>query len=131
MPTTRSFQLCRYENPPPYPRLASKILLQALETSLNRQIPFFGTMEDSKIVPTKRELERFNLANADTVDLIRQAQQADAADRQLTVWEAVKKYKKAVAWSCLLSTALVMEGYDVVIVRPPASFHFPSYFPKM
>lgn len=48
--------------------------------------------------------------------LVSRAQAADAADRQLTIWQALKKYKKAVLWSTLLSTALIMEGYDIVIV---------------
>jgi MFS transporter, SP family, general alpha glucoside:H+ symporter len=73
-------------------------------------------METAKIVPSERELRNFELSDPNTIDLIQRAQEADAADRKLTFWAAVKKYKKAVGWSCLLSTALVMEGYDVVIV---------------
>jgi hypothetical protein len=72
---------------------------------------------DQKIVPTERELDRFDLGKTETIDLIQRAQESDAADRKLTLWQALKKYKKAVFWSCVLSTALVMEGYDVVIVR--------------
>lgn len=64
-----------------------------------------------KIVPTERELRHMDLGSAaDTVDLIRQAQAADAADRELTTWQALRRYKKAVFWSCLLSMALIMEG---------------------
>lgn len=57
----------------------------------------------------------------DTAALIARAQAADAADRNLTIWQAIKKYKRAVFWSTLLSTALIMEGYDVVIVRYDSS----------
>jgi hypothetical protein len=74
-------------------------------------------MEATKIVPTEKELEHFERSNPNIIELIQQAQEADAADRELTLWTAIKKYKKAVAWSCVLSTALVMEGYDIVIVR--------------
>jgi hypothetical protein len=74
-------------------------------------------MESEKIVPTERELRNFELTNPDTLTLIQQAQAADEEDRKLTIPQAAKKYKKAVFWSCLLSTALIMEGYDVVIVR--------------
>ncbi|KAK6369724.1 hypothetical protein LTS17_009174 [Exophiala oligosperma] len=74
-------------------------------------------MESEKIVPTGRELRNLELDNADTITLIQRAQESDAADRKLTLAQAVKKYKKAVFWSCLLSTALVMEGYDVVIIN--------------
>lgn len=74
-------------------------------------------MEVEKIVPNERELKNFELSNPDTITLIQRAQESDAADRQLTIPQALKKYKKAVFWSCFLSTALIMEGYDVVIVR--------------
>lgn len=74
-------------------------------------------METAKIVPTERELRNFRLDDPTTIELIQNAQASDAADRKLTFSQAAKKYKKALFWSCLLSTALVMEGYDVVIVR--------------
>ena len=74
-------------------------------------------MESEKVVPTERELKGFELDDPDTLNLIHQAQVSDAADHELTLFAAFKKYKKAVFWSCLLSTALIMEGYDVVIVR--------------
>lgn len=73
-------------------------------------------MATEKVVPTERELKRFELNNPETVELIHRAQESDAADRLLTVREAVKKYKKAVFWAMLLSTSLIMEGYDLVIV---------------
>jgi SP family general alpha glucoside:H+ symporter-like MFS transporter len=73
-------------------------------------------MGSEKIVPTERGLGGFDLDNPDIVQLIHHAQESDAADRKLTVRQALKKYKKAVAWAMLLSTSLVMEGYDLVIV---------------
>lgn len=33
------------------------------------------------------------------------------------VWEALKLYPKATAWSALASTVLVMEGYDLVVIN--------------
>jgi len=41
------------------------------------------------------------------------------------VWEAIKLYPKATAWSILLSTALVMEGYDLVVIN--SFFAFRKY----
>ncbi|KLO86335.1 Uncharacterized protein LW93_11109 [Fusarium fujikuroi] len=66
--------------------------------------------------------------------LVSKAQAADAADRQLTIWQALKKYKKAVLWSTLLSTALIMEGYDIVIIngffgQPQFAERFGEYNP--
>lgn len=75
-------------------------------------------METEKVVPTNIELKDSGLSREETIDLIRHAQESDAADRLLTIRQALKKYKKAVFWAMFLSTALVMEGYDVVVVRP-------------
>lgn len=74
-----------------------------------------------KVVPTEVELEQLDLDDQHTQDLIQRAQASDAADRQLTVRQALKKYKKAVAWALFLSTSLIMEGYDLVIVSYPKS----------
>lgn len=64
-------------------------------------------MEQEKVVAT-----HINISNADpaTIDLIIQAQEADAFDHQLTIKQALSKYKKAVFWAMILSTSLVMEG---------------------
>lgn len=86
-------------------------------------------MATEKIVPTDHELKGLDLSNTAVDELIRHAQESDAADRLLTVREALGKYKKAVFWAMFLSTSLIMEGYDLVIVR---SFpeHFVSHHPS-
>lgn len=48
--------------------------------------------------------------------LYEKAKAAQDADHQLTVWQAIKKYKVATFWAMFLSTALVMEGFDLTIV---------------
>ncbi|GLI79897.1 hypothetical protein PoHVEF18_008239 [Penicillium ochrochloron] len=68
------------------------------------------------VVLTERELERLQLGGAETLDLVNQAQESDAADRLLTIRAALSKYKKAVFWAMFLSTSLIMEGYDLVII---------------
>lgn len=73
-------------------------------------------MEDAKVVPTAEELQNFDLTDPTIIELIHQAQESDAADRLLTIREALRKYKKAVFWAMFLSTSLVMEGYDLVTV---------------
>ena len=85
-------------------------------------------MEENKVVvPTQQEVQGINLASETTHDMIRQAQEADMADRRLTIKQALKKYPKAVFWSMILSTSLIMEGYDVVVVSvndpEGATFH--------
>lgn len=74
-------------------------------------------MPSEKVVPTEQELQAFDLNDPTIVELIHHAQQSDEADRQLTIRQALKKYKKAVFWAMFLSTSLIMEGYDLVIVR--------------
>lgn len=73
-------------------------------------------MEAEKIVPTEHELKGFDLSDPATIELIHHAQESDAADRLLTIRQALKKYRKAVFWGLFLSTSLIMEGYDLVIV---------------
>lgn len=74
-------------------------------------------MDADKIIPTlQRERGSLDLTSEETFDLIRHAQESDAADRTLTIRQAVSKYKKAVFWAMFLSTSLIMEGYDLVIV---------------
>lgn len=73
-------------------------------------------MAIEKVVPTEHELQGLDLSNPEIIELIHHAQESDAADRLLTVRQALKKYKKAVFWAMFLSTSLIMEGYDLVIV---------------
>jgi hypothetical protein len=68
------------------------------------------------VVLTEREVERLQFGGAETLDLINQALESDAVDRLLTIRDALSKYKKAVFWAMFLSTSLIMEGYDLVIV---------------
>ncbi|KAJ5306910.1 hypothetical protein PENANT_c003G09966 [Penicillium antarcticum] len=82
-------------------------------------------MATEKIVPTDRELHNIELNNPDVIELTRQAEESDAADRLLTVRQALVKYKKAVFWATFLSTSLIMEGYDLVIIT---SFYGQSQF---
>lgn len=74
-------------------------------------------MLSDKIVPTDAELRNFNLNDANVLELIHQAEESHAADQKLKFWEALGKYKIAVFWAMFLSTSLVMEGFDIVIVN--------------
>lgn len=54
--------------------------------------------------------------NGDTRQLIELAKASAELDAQLTIRQALKKYKKAVGWALFLSTSLIMEGFDLAIV---------------
>ncbi|KFY32056.1 hypothetical protein V493_00555 [Pseudogymnoascus sp. VKM F-4281 (FW-2241)] len=82
-------------------------------------------MAIAKVVPTEHELQGLDLSNPEIIELIHHAEESDAADRLLTVREALKKYKRAVFWAMFLSTSLIMEGYDLVIIT---SFYAQSQF---
>lgn len=46
------------------------------------------------------------------------AQDTVRDEKSLTTWEAIKIYKKAICWSLVISTCVIMEGYDTKSVRP-------------
>lgn len=45
-----------------------------------------------------------------------EAKQAADAEQNMTVLQAIKAYPKAIAWSVLLSSTLIMEGYDLALL---------------
>lgn len=57
-----------------------------------------------------------------------EAKVATEAEHDMTIRDAIKRYPKAVAWSILFSTAIIMEGYDIVLVS--AFFAYPSFQKK-
>lgn len=65
-------------------------------------------MAITRVVP-QVEPNTFDLSRPETVNLIVQAQESDAADHMLTIRQALRKYPKAVFWAMFLSTALIME----------------------
>ena len=42
--------------------------------------------------------------------LVREARDANDEERGMTVMQALRRYPKAIAWSFVLSTAIIMEG---------------------
>ncbi|KAJ5664670.1 hypothetical protein N7462_011483 [Penicillium macrosclerotiorum] len=60
------------------------------------------------------------------------AKQAAAAEHQYTFGQAIRKYPKAAMWSILLSTCIIMEGYDIVLMssffaQPAFTKHYGTY----
>ncbi|KAJ5962160.1 hypothetical protein N7501_007101 [Penicillium viridicatum] len=54
-----------------------------------------------------------------------EAHAAIEKEHNMTAMEALKLYPKAVAWSLLLSCAIIMEGYDVVLIG--SFFAYPAF----
>lgn len=73
-------------------------------------------MASEVVVPTTHEVRKLSVADDDLDSLVSQARESDEADKQLTVRQAVKHYKSATFWAMILSTSLIMEGFDLVTV---------------
>ncbi|GFZ47109.1 hypothetical protein JCM24511_04851 [Saitozyma sp. JCM 24511] len=57
-----------------------------------------------------------DLARRLDLHTIKDAAKADEAEHTATLWDAFRVHKKAIFWSMALSGALIMEGYDVVVI---------------
>lgn len=49
--------------------------------------------------------------------IIDNARSAADKERKMTLMQGLRLYPKAVAWSVLISTCIVMEGYDVCLIN--------------
>lgn len=69
---------------------------------------------DEKIMDrNENEMER-----SKTVDrIISDARNATEKEQKMTLLEGIRLYPKAILWSMLISTCIVMEGYDVCLIN--------------
>uniref|UniRef100_A0A8H7TMV6 Major facilitator superfamily (MFS) profile domain-containing protein n=1 Tax=Bionectria ochroleuca TaxID=29856 RepID=A0A8H7TMV6_BIOOC len=58
--------------------------------------------------------ERNDSIQADV--LAAEAAQAARSEHEMSLWQAVKTYPKAIGWSMLVSSTLIMEGYDLALL---------------
>ncbi|KAL4897876.1 hypothetical protein BDV59DRAFT_51481 [Aspergillus ambiguus] len=49
--------------------------------------------------------------------IVQNAKAATDKERQMTLFQGIRLYPKAVAWSILISTCIAMEGYDISLVN--------------
>ncbi|PYI06056.1 sugar transporter [Aspergillus sclerotiicarbonarius CBS 121057] len=63
-----------------------------------------------------RTEKRIQPITSRTSQLFDDAREATEAEHQLGLLDALKLYPKAVGWSVLVSTACVMEGYDMAVI---------------
>ena len=61
-------------------------------------------------------IRRAAFANPEFVNLSFEAKAATDKERSMTLLQGIKLYPKAVGWSMLLSTCIIMEGYDLVLL---------------
>ena len=76
--------------------------------------------------PTKAEevAKPFHLPRNDMIQhsdemdrIIADARRATEKEHQMSLWEGVKLYPKAIGWSVVISTCIVMEGYDIALIN--------------
>lgn len=60
--------------------------------------------------------------------VVNDARMASDKERKMTLWQGIKLYPKAIGWSILISTCIVMEGYDVCLLNN--FFGFPQFKQK-
>ncbi|KAK6581580.1 hypothetical protein PZA11_006271 [Diplocarpon coronariae] len=74
--------------------------------------------------PHKDELAHTKSMSA----VIDNARSATEKEQRMSLWQGLKLYPKAVAWSVLISTCIVMEGYDISLL---SNFYaFPQFNKK-
>ncbi|KAI1463895.1 sugar transporter [Daldinia caldariorum] len=61
-------------------------------------------------------------------DIIRSARLASEKEHRMTLLQGLRLYPKAIAWSILISTCIVMEGYDISLVNN--FYAFPQFNQK-
>ncbi|KAL1957146.1 hypothetical protein VTO42DRAFT_6289 [Malbranchea cinnamomea] len=79
---------------------------------------------DALVEPTTSH-EANDAALAKETAIFSSARAATEKEQKMTLLQGIKLYPKAVAWSLLISTCIVMEGYDISLVSN--FFAFPQF----
>lgn len=85
-------------------KLNDAIMLEHQKTSEQQDAPLHFKDED-QLSHTKEMQET-----------MRAARLATEKEHNMTLWQGIKLYPKAVGWSLLISTCICMEGYDVCLL---------------
>lgn len=62
------------------------------------------------------QFRRMSAINPDIAHVAEEASKAAQAEQSQGFWQSLKLYKKAAGWSILLSCAIIMEGFDIVLI---------------
>ena len=75
--------------------------------------------------PTDTTIRKMSVVNADLPQLLHEAKDATQSEKRMSILQAFRTYPKAVIFSMVLSTAIIMEGYDVVLLAN--LYAFPTF----
>ncbi|KAF2202678.1 general alpha-glucoside permease [Delitschia confertaspora ATCC 74209] len=70
----------------------------------------------AEIALDSEQVRRMSLTNRDMATISLDAAKATEAESKMTLIEGLRTYPKAVGWSVLLSAAIIMEGFDLVLI---------------
>lgn len=93
--------------------------------------------DDGAVANMGRRMSEFQWdrqeSHVDFQGLVDEAKEATNHEHNMGIIEAIRTYPKAVGWSVLASTALVMEGYDLVVINSFYGYRMypPSSLPCM
>lgn len=101
------------------------------------------TIKDSQLFQTAEDESSLNSSLdentqdyiAKFLDMSQNAKENDQKDKNMSLKEGLKTFPKAAMWSVVLSTAIIMEGYDVTLLNSFYGFpdfvrKFGEYFPE-
>ncbi|KAB5566087.1 general alpha-glucoside permease [Coniochaeta sp. 2T2.1] len=74
------------------------------------------------------KVRKMSVQNPNIGTITREAAAATEAEHNMGLWKSLTLYPKAVGWSVLLSTAIIMEGFDVVLLA--SLFAYPPFQKK-
>jgi SP family general alpha glucoside:H+ symporter-like MFS transporter len=62
------------------------------------------------------QFRKMSIVNPNIASIAEDAAKAAEAEQSQTLWQGLKLYRKAAGWSILLSCAIIMEGFDIVLI---------------
>jgi MFS transporter, SP family, general alpha glucoside:H+ symporter len=86
------------------------------------------THNDNVLRVDDNVMRKMSVANPEIVATTLDAKEGTNKEKSMSLRQSFPLYKKAMAWSILFSTAIVMEGYDTALL---GSFYaFPKFTKK-
>ncbi|KAK3402467.1 hypothetical protein B0T20DRAFT_609 [Sordaria brevicollis] len=104
--------------------MASPDHKETTNTALSDDIVFSDSKGQQDTLTHSKELQQIQTSER----IIQNAKVATDKERNMTLWQGIKLYPKAIAWSVLISTCIVMEGYDVCLINN--FYAFPQFARK-
>ena len=75
-----------------------------------------GAGEPLELHVDDEQFRKMSVINPNIVTVAQDAAKAAEGEQTMGFFTAIKLYRKAACWSVLLSTAIVMEGFDIVLI---------------